>query len=129
MKVVELVVLAESDPPPDVVHVTPLLVGSLATVAVRFTTCPPSIVRFGLAIETVTPGWAIVMDTGAAATVTGVVAESVTETAKVNVPAVVGVPDMAPEEADIVIPVGSAPLAIANDFVPEPPLAEAVASL
>ncbi len=79
--------------------------------------------------ETVIPGCVMAIATEAAVTVTGVVAESVTETLKLNVPAAVGVPEIAPVELLNVNPVGSAPLAIAKLFVPEPPLAEMLASL
>lgn len=58
---------------------------------------------------------------------TGVVAVSVTLTVKVAVPAVpVGVPVIAPVEALMVRPAGSAPDAMAKVLVPVPPLAATV---
>jgi hypothetical protein len=80
-------------------------------------------------IETEIPGDAMLIETEAAVTVTGVVAESETETLKANAPVAVGVPEIAPVVLLNVSPVGSAPIVIAKVFVPEPPLAEMLESL
>jgi hypothetical protein len=71
----------------------------------------------------------IAIEAAAAVTVTGVVAASVTETLKLNVPAAVGVPEIAPVVPLSTSPVGSAPLATAKLLVPDPPLAVVLESL
>lgn len=83
LNVVADVVLPVSDPPPVAVHATPALATSLVTVAERAAVCPASILAAALVIETVTGELMMVMVTAAEETVTGVVAESVTD--RVNV--------------------------------------------
>lgn len=83
LNVVADVVLPVSDPPPDTVHATPALATSLATVAERAAVCPASILAAALVMETAIGELMMVMVTAAEETVTGVVAESVTD--RVNV--------------------------------------------
>ena len=81
--VVAEVVLPVSDPPPETVHATPALATSLATVAESAEVCPASILAAGFEIETEIGELMIVIVTEEEETVTGVVAESVTDTVKV----------------------------------------------
>jgi hypothetical protein len=130
LKLVEVEVLPVIVPPPVTLQVTPLFAESLATVAVSVTVWPDSSDGAALLSETLMTGAAAtVMVAAEAATVTGTVAASVTATVKVKVPAAVGVPEMAPVEPLSVRPPGSAPLAIAKVLAPEPPDADADASL
>jgi hypothetical protein len=57
------------------------------------------------------------------------VEESVTETVKVEVPTIEGVPEMTPVEELIVRPAGSVPLATAKVFPPDPPELEIVSGV
>ena len=95
-------------PVPETLQLTPWLFKSPVSVAVKFTVCPWSIVLVPLgASETVIGGAFTVIENWRCAE-SGVEAESVTFTVKVEVPEPVGVPEMAPALLKVK-PAGSGP--------------------
>ena len=102
---------------------------SFRRVAVSFSVCAASIDGLETGSETEIAGAWISMAMEAELTVTGVVAWSVTDTVNVELPAAVGVPEIAPVELLRLSPAGRVPEATAKVLVPEPPEEDAELSV